>query len=304
MRLTIRSGGVRGPLDQKQIDARIATAPCLPSLGSIEMALKELLTADQRYTSQIAEIIRRDPSLTARILHLVNSVYYGLSSPMRTIEEAVFFLGVRQVRQLAMMTPVVEDLSKMTTNRRLQWKQFWRHCIATAMMTYEIIDQVQPSEGETAYLAGLLHDVGKIVMASAFPEYFDEVYDRQQEQRRELTLVEREVLGVDHCELGARYLGRQRVPELFVEVARYHHCPNLASTNASTAAAVQVADMLVRYTTIGYSGNPMPVEDDSWLETPGWNMLFARQTDGEKELTRASLKRSLERVPAVLECLV
>jgi putative nucleotidyltransferase with HDIG domain len=291
-------------LDAKQIELRIAGAPCLPSLGTIEAALKELLSADQRYTSQIAEIIRRDPSLTARILHLVNSVYYGLSSPMRTIEEAVFFLGVRQVRQLAMMTPVVEELQKMADNRRLQWKQFWRHCIATAMMTYEIIDQVQPCEGETAYLAGLLHDVGKIVMGAVFPEHFDEIYDRRAREPRELVLRERQVLGVDHCELGALYLGRQRVPDMFVEVARFHHRPEAAIHHASTAAAVQVADMLVRFTNIGDSGNPMPVENESWLDSTGWNMLFAHQTDGEKALTRASLTRSLDRVPAILECLV
>jgi putative nucleotidyltransferase with HDIG domain len=303
MRLTT-SNGARKILDPKQIEARVAGAPCLPSLSSIEMALKELLSADQRYTSQIAEIIRRDPSLTARILHLVNSVYYGLSSPMRTIEEAVFFLGVRQVRQLAMMTPVVEELQKMADNRRLQWKQFWRHCIGTAMMTYEIIDQVQPSDGETAYLAGLLHDVGKIVMAAVFPEYFDEVYDRRWASGLELTQLEREVLGVDHCELGALYLGRQRVPELFVEVARFHHHPELASDHASTTSAVQVADMLVRFSNIGDSGNPMAVENESWLNSTGWNMLFATQTEGEKAITRASLARSLDRVPAILECLV
>ncbi len=303
MRLTISSATLR-PLEPKQIEVRVASAPCLPSLGSIELALKELLGADQRYTSQIAEIIRRDPSLTARILHLVNSVYYGLSSPMRTIEEAVFFLGVRQVRQLAMMTPVVEELQKMTNNRRLQWKQFWRHCIATAMMTYEIIDQVQPCEGETAYLAGLLHDVGKIVMAAVFPEHFDELYDRRTGEIEELTQHERRVLGVDHCELGALYLGRQRVPEMFVEVARFHHRPERAIHHSSTAAAVQVADMLVRYSHIGESGNPAQVENEAWLESTGWNMLFAHQTEGEKTLTQASLTRSLDRVPAILECLV
>ena len=99
---------------RKQIDYRLNGAPCLPSLSSIESALKELLTADQRYTTQIAEIIRRDPSLTSRLLHLVNSVYYGLANPIKNIEEAVFFLGVRQIRQLAMVTPIIEDFQKLT----------------------------------------------------------------------------------------------------------------------------------------------------------------------------------------------
>src|SRR5579863_1361303 len=79
------------PLKSHQIENRLKGCACLPSLSTIESALRELLAADQRYTSQIAEIIRRDPSLTSRILRMVNSVYYGISKPIKNIEEAVFF---------------------------------------------------------------------------------------------------------------------------------------------------------------------------------------------------------------------
>jgi HD-like signal output (HDOD) protein len=108
-------------------------------LSTIDSALKELLVADQRYTSQIAEIIRRDPSLTARLLRLVNSVYYGVSQRITNIEEAVFYLGVRQIRQLAMVTPIIEDFQKLAGNRAYPWREFWRHCIGTALMTREVI---------------------------------------------------------------------------------------------------------------------------------------------------------------------
>ncbi len=100
-------------LERNQVDARLSGCACLPSLSTIDSALRELLGADQRYTSQIAEIIRRDPSLTARLLRLVNSVYYGMAKPVKNIEEAVFYLGVRQIRQLAMVTPIIEDFQKL-----------------------------------------------------------------------------------------------------------------------------------------------------------------------------------------------
>ena len=92
--------------DSQRIVNRLRTCQRLPSSGSVNSALRELLGAEQRYTSQIAEVIRRDPSLTARLLRLVNSVYYGLTNPINGIEEAVFYLGVRQIRQLAMVTPM------------------------------------------------------------------------------------------------------------------------------------------------------------------------------------------------------
>ena len=92
-------------LGLSEIQAQLARCPSIPSLGSINKALQGLLLTEQRYTAQIAEIIRRDPSLTSRLLRLVNSVYFGLTTPVNSIEEAVFYLGVRQIRQLAMVTP-------------------------------------------------------------------------------------------------------------------------------------------------------------------------------------------------------
>src|ERR1051325_12013925 len=79
-----------GKLDRKEINSRLELCPSLPSLGSINQALQGLLSAEQRFSAQISEVIRRDPSLTSRLLRLVNSVYYGLETPVNSIEEAVF----------------------------------------------------------------------------------------------------------------------------------------------------------------------------------------------------------------------
>jgi putative nucleotidyltransferase with HDIG domain len=266
--------------------------------------LKELLSADQRYTTQIAEVIRRDPSLTARLLHLVNSVYYGLANPIKNIEEAVFFLGVRQIRQLAMVTPIIEDFQKLTHDRRFPWRQFWRHCIGTALLTRELVDLVESPEGESDYVSGLIHDVGKIVMSSVFPDHFHQVYYAQADPGAELTDIEREVLGMDHAELGALYLQKQRLPDIFVQVAQFHHHPDAAQTHSKTVAAVQVADLMVRHTKIGDSGNHAEVPEDSWMASTGWEILFAGQSDGEQTIALASLNRSLARIPAILESLL
>ena len=291
-------------LDRRQIEDRLRNCPCLPSLASIENALKELLGADQRYTSQIAEIIRRDPSLTARLLRLVNSVHYGISRPVKSIEEAVFFLGMRQIRQLAMVTPVIEDFQILAGHTRLEWRGFWRHCIATALMTREVIDLVQSDRGELDYVAGLLHDVGKIAMASAFPEHFAEIYIHRTEAEKELMELEREVLGVDHAELGAIYLSKQTLPEAFVEIVRYHHEPDKATDQGKVASAVQVADLLVQEAKLGYSGRCPLTQQDLWCNCVGWNLLFSHQTVEERAITRGSLKHSIERIPATIEGIV
>lgn len=296
-------------LSREQIENRLKYCPRLPSLGSINSALRELLGADQRYTSQVAEIIRRDPSLTARMLRLVNSVYYGLSSPVNSIEDAVFYLGVRQIRQLVMVTPIIEDFQKLAGKADFQWREFWQHCIGTAILAREVISTLRAPTDEVDYVAGLIHDVGKIAMASACPEHFELIYQRDGNGGKNLLEREREILGLDHCEVGAMYLRSHNLPDALIDVARFHHAPERAAHHSQLVAAVQIADLMVRQAGIGQSGNTEPVSDQSWQAAAGWDILFPERGDtakaeSEKAIARATLKRSTERLPTILEGLV
>lgn len=293
-----------GPLRLEQIEVRLRSCPRLPSLGSINSALRELLNADQRYTSQVAEVIRRDPSLTARLLRMVNSVYYGLSTPVNSIEEAVFYLGIRQIRQLVMVTPVIEDFQKLAGNTPFKWRDFWQHCIATAILTREVLGAVYTPMDEVDYVAGLVHDVGKIAMASAFPDHFNRIYGYRTSGPQESRQLEREILGIDHAELGALYLRNHNLPDILIDTARYHHEPERAAHNAQIIAAVQIANLLVRQAGIGASGDADIVSEEQCLAATGWSILFPNQSDSERTIARANLQRSLDRLPTILEGLV
>jgi putative nucleotidyltransferase with HDIG domain len=301
-------GSIR-PLTREQVENRLKYCPRLPSLSTINSALRELLGADQRYTSQVAEIIRRDPSLTARLLRLVNSVYYGLSTPVNNIEEAVFYLGVRQIRQLVMVTPIIEDFQKLAGQAPFPWRDFWQHCIGTALLAREVTGAMRAPTDEVDYVAGLIHDVGKIAMAAACPEHFETIYLSGEASRRDPLQLERRVLGMDHCELGALYLRSHNLPDALVEVAHHHHQPERAGHHTHLVAAVQIADLLVRHAGIGNSGNPTPVSDEDWLHATGWSILYPDVQDSVKaasgkELAQTQLKRSLDRLPTILEGLV
>ena len=292
------------PLDRWQIEQRLGGCPRLPSLRSVNGALRDLLGADQRYTQQISEVIRRDPSLTARLLRMVNSVYYNLNNPVTSLEEAVFYLGLQQIRQLVMVTPIVEDFHKLVGGTQFPWRAFWQHCIATAILTREVAATVEAPQDESAYLAGLIHDVGKIVMASAFPQHFEFIYRQNHDAREDLIALERSVLGMDHAELGAMYLQTHTLPDIYIEVARYHHEPERAGRYAKTIAAVQIADLLARHDSIGNSGSGEKVTEEVLMNASGWKILFPRESEQEKSMARAALRRSVERLPAVLEGLV
>ncbi|HXB60244.1 MAG TPA: HDOD domain-containing protein [Candidatus Acidoferrales bacterium] len=288
----------------KEIQSQLARSPSLPSLGSINKALQDLLLMESRFTAQIAEIIRRDPSLTARLLRLVNSVYYGLTTPVSSIEEAVFYLGVREIRQLVVVTPLIEDFQRLSKQCDFPWREFWQHCIGTALLTREIVSAVQMPGEESEYVAGLVHDIGKLVMAWAFPDHLAEIHRQAVETKRDLIEIESEILGMDHAELGALYLERHRLPEMMVKTARFHHQPEKADAHQRVVASAQIADMLLRSEKIGISGNYAEITREQCMQASGWKILLNDTQEMERTIIQASLSNKLETIPRMLEGLV
>lgn len=286
-----------------EIRRRIDACPKLASLQVNNRALRELVTSDTSLTSQIAAIIRRDPSLSARLLRMVNSVYFGLSARVNNIEEAVFFLGLRQIRELALATPVIEDIERLqnTMTAPLPWKDLWAHSLGTAILTREILRSTSMAvDDDTDYLVGLLHNVGKVVMAHAFPNELQEVLKATVESAADICALERKLIGWDHAQIGAYYLGRHSVSEEIAFAVRYHAAPDQAPRHRIFAASVQVADHLVRHA--GVSGGfekISAIEADSWLKLEGWRILYS--ADGtEVSLARAAIANALRRLPAML----
>jgi HD-like signal output (HDOD) protein len=265
------------------------------------------VNSEQSLNSQIAEIIRRDPSLAARLLRMVNSVYFGLSTRVNNIEEAVFFLGLRQIRELSMATPVIEELEKLqcSTQVTLPWKDLWSHSIGTAIVTREILASTSLQiDDDTDYLVGLLHNVGKVVMANAFPDELRVLMATPARTPEDFCRMEQDLIGWDHGRIGAHYLSRHQISEEIIFSVLYHNDPESAPRHRLFAAAVQVADHLVRHAGITGGFEPVAhVEHESWLELDGWKILYG--ADGpETMLARAALTNTLSRLPSMLQGLL
>jgi HD-like signal output (HDOD) protein len=272
------------PYGDDEIKHRLDACPKLASLQTINRALRELMNSEQSLNSQIAEIIRRDPSLSARLLRMVNSVYFGSSTRISNIEEAVFFLGLRQIRELSTATPVIEEMQNLHPGKSscgpLPWTDLWRHSIGTATLAREILLASDLAvDDDTDYLAGLLHNVGKVVMAYAFPAELQKVMATPVASPTAVCALERELIGWDHGRIGAYYLARHQLSDEITFAVHYHHEPAAAPRHQLFAAAVQVADYLVRHA--GISGGfefIKPIEADAWLELDGWKILYGAGT--------------------------
>jgi HD-like signal output (HDOD) protein len=293
------------PYSDAEIRRRIESCPKLASLNSINQALSALVRSDSSLNSQIAEIIRRDPSLSARILRMVNSVYFGLSARLNNIEEAVFFLGLRQIRELSLATPVIEELEQFQLNQSLPWKELWSHSIGTAILTREILASTPLRiDDDTDYLVGLLHNIGKVVMAYAFPSELMAVMAMPAADSAEVCRNERELIGWDHAQIGAHYIECHRLSDEIVVAVRYHAEPDHAPHHRLFAAALQVADSVVRHSGIsgGFEKLP-PVAVDDWVRLDGWKILYG--ADGpESMLARGSITNSLRHLPSVMQGLL
>jgi HD-like signal output (HDOD) protein len=302
---TLLAPAAHKPFTDEQIMRRIEGCPKLASLQSINQALSELVRSDSSLNSQIAEIIRRDPSLSARILRMVNSVYFGLSARLNNIEEAVFFLGLRQIRELSMATPVIEEMEKLKLNSALPWKALWSHSIGTAILTREILASTPLRiDDDTDYLVGLLHNIGKVVMASVFPGELVTLMAMPSANALEVCHNEREVIGWDHARIGAHYIERHGLSDEIVVAVRYHAAPDHAPRHRLFAAALQVADSVVRHTGItGGFDNLPPVEADEWTTLEGWRILYGAEGP-ESMLARASITNSLRNLPQVMQGLL
>ncbi len=292
-----------------EIKRRLDACPKLASLQTINRALRELINSEQSLNSQIAAIIRRDPSLSARLLRMVNSVYFGNSTSISNIEEAVFFLGLRQIRELSTATPVIEEIQTLalgaTDKTPLPWTELWRHSIGTAVLTREILLSTSITvDDDTDYLAGLLHNVGKIVMAYAFPTELQQIMVTPLPNTAAVCRLERELIGWDHAQIGGYYLGRHQLSDEITVAVLYHNEPERAPRHQLFAAAVQVADQLVRHAGVaGGFETVKPIATDSWMKLDGWKILYG--ADGsENALARAHLANAMQRLPSTLSGIV
>lgn len=228
-------------LNIDEITARIAELPVLPA------GVSEVIAAcdDPDITvGQISQRILQDQQLTASILKLANSAMYGLSRRVATITEAVVLLGFATIKSLAISSHTYRLLNRSLPGYGLQRGEIWKHSIAVAMASRRIAVEVHLAPVEEAFIAGLLHDIGKTVLSSYMEDAFEEVSAIVQNERVPFSDAEMRVLGFDHAELGARIARLWNFPPDLVEAIRFHHAPASGSLKPKLTYAVHLADCI------------------------------------------------------------
>lgn len=252
-----RACSLRDLLGSSTLRQVVGTVDTLPPAPGTYVALGMALRSPSSSVDDIAEVIQRDAALTAKLLQLVNSAFFGPPREVNSIAQAVALLGAGRIRSLALAHEIFAGEQFAGPGFALDQEQ--EHALAVASLAQQIVET--RVDAEAALTAGLLHDVGKLILAGRRSAEFHADLSRSRQEQRSLHLVEQETRGVTHAEVGAYLLGLWGLPHVVVEAVAYHHAPErLSEDGRRIAAAIQVADSLVHEIR---GGIPLPIAPEA-----------------------------------------
>ena len=233
----------------KKLTAAVDGMPAFPK--SVQRVLE--LTRDVNSTPKdLVEVIDKDPVLTVKILKVVNSAYYSLPKQITSVGHSVVYLGFNTIKNLALSIAAIGMLPN-TNEAGFDGQQYLLHSLATAAIAKQLALKVGDADPMDCFIAGLLHDFGKVVLAQFMPAEFRQALQVSQQQGSSLHLALRATLGVDHAVVGAMLVEKWRFAPNLVDTIRYQYGPELADSDM--IACVFAANQVSKKLNFGFAGN-------------------------------------------------
>ena len=262
---------LRKALPEEALEQIVSQVGNLPSMPDVYVQMEEELRQDEVSLDRVTDILARDLAMSAKVLQLVNSAFFGLREEITEISQAVTMLGVDIVKSLALASHVFLEWKDLSGSE-FSPNALYDHCLEVAALSQKIAQEQGCDEAAAreTYAAGLFHDIGKLIMAANIPESMAEVQRLAAEQEAPRVEVEKRLLGATHAEIGAYLLVLWGLPDNVVNAAAYHHDPGRFETEQGlgTVMAVHVANALVHesYGAADKSGTRV---DEEYLEKLG-----------------------------------
>jgi len=248
-----------------KLDHLVQQIGSLPTLPSVIVRVNEQVANPKTSALDLARTILEDQSLTARLLRLVNSPFYGFPRRIATVTEAVTILGFAPVRSL-LLTASVVDLLVGEETPDFSPTGLWEHSVGAAVGAGLLARYTRHEDREEVFVAGLLHDVGKLVLFHFLTKEFLTVLETSRREDIPIRTAEQRLLGFTHDQVGRLLAERWKLPVRLSEAIGCHHRPDLAQVGKREAALVHVAEALTRALGLGSGGDdavPM-LEPETW----------------------------------------
>ncbi len=281
-------------MSSKELTGIIRKIKDLPTLPRTMLRITETINHPQSSAQDLAAIITDDQVLTARLLKLVNSSFYGFPQKISTVTTAIVLLGFDAIRNLLLTSSVFNLFSSNKKRKIAEMEAHWDHSFGCALGAKIIGDFLRYEKVEELFVAGLLHDIGKIVEMMFLPEDFSNVASMVKEQNILFITAEERVLGYTHAEIGKLLAEKWNLPPKLIHVIACHHHPVLAGVFTREAAIVHLADILCRALNIGSGGDSkMPA-----LNREGWECL--QLETGSIELIMEKIEDEFDNIRALM----
>lgn len=238
----------------------------LPTLPEVYFRLKELIDDPNSSFEEIGEILGHDAGLSVRLLRIVNSPYFGFRSKIDSISYAVSAIGMDQLANLVLSTVVVDQFRGIPDSL-INMRSFWEHSLACGLAARIIATNRNEPNTERFFVAGLLHDIGRLLICMRIPDKFMASMQRAKSCEKHLYLAEREVMGFDHAQAGALLLKTWNLPQCLEEAVGFHHRPSKARNHRLEASVIHIADIVANTLQLGSGGeNDIPTLDSAARE--------------------------------------
>ncbi|RMG44439.1 MAG: HDOD domain-containing protein [Acidobacteria bacterium] len=246
LRRTIRRAyATRELLENPQLKAIVSQVESLPSVPSLFQEVVEELQRPTASLRRVGELIARDVGMSAKILQIVNSAYFGLVQPIHNVERAVAFLGVETITSLVLGAHVFSQFEGNPVPG-FSADALMHHSLHTAALGRRLaeLECLNKQSADDVFLCGILHDAGKLVLAANLPDKYAEAIEAARDDAISETEAERSVIGGTHAEIGAYLLGVWGLPDIVVEAVAYHHDPGRCPDPSMTLTLLHAANAL------------------------------------------------------------
>ncbi len=245
---------------------KLKTIDDLATLPVVVNNLIQITNNPKASARDVAKAISQDPSLTAHVLRIANSALYGFPQKIVTVNHAIVILGFANIRNIVLAASIYEMFPVCDTRSRFDREAFWQHSLACGITSNLLARKLGIKNIEEAFIWGLLHDIGKIVLDAYFHDHYCEVFEHAAQNELSPADAENAVLEVDHAEIGGIIAKNWNLPPTIIKVIRFHHSPSQAHESMRFAAIIHIADILCRALALANgSDDTLPlIEEASW----------------------------------------